>query len=656
MKKEYSNEIISLFKQMEEERYLLKHPFVGSEHLILAAIKKDEYIRNIFKKYDITYDNFKDELVKIVGTPKKNVDFNLYTPLLKRVISEALVNAKDNKEKLKTKDFIVSILEEGEGVGIRILLGMDIDIDDLYESLSDKKDKEKNSKISFGKNLSETVNMDEITVGRDNELEFVIETLLRKKKSNPLLIGDAGVGKTAIVEELARRINKKEVPLSLQKYKIISIEMSSLVSGTKYRGEFEEKLTKVIEEIESKKNIILFIDEIHTMVAAGGAEGAISAGDIFKPYLARETIKVIGATTTQEYDKYFAKDKALSRRFEIINIKEPSITETIEILNKIKKEYENHHNIKISKNNLSQIVNLTDKYITSRKNPDKSIDFLDSVCSMLTLKNDKSKTINKYLDKLVKLKEEKEKNVSENNFAKAINIHEEEILFERKIKEVNNYKNKISDKDILKVLEAKTKIPFLEDNNKIIHELKDHLKNNIDEKNNVKLCNFVKDKLENLDKVKVLKQIGENKEIKNCIIKALEKVFENKINTIKLDGSDLSLDNSISKLIGASAGYVGYNDEYIFSKLKYNPFSIIVIDNYEEVSLSIKNLIEFIKENNYVCDSKGEKISFASSFIILNSNEKTIKNVGFYKKEMSWKSSNEVIIDFEKNIEVLPNV
>ena len=359
----YSFTISKIFKFAEEEMKVLHHPYVGSEHLLLSLLKNSKDVKEIASKYNLTYDNFKKELMLVVGSSSKASSYVLYTPLLKRVINLAMEDAKERKEELNSKHLFLALLEEGEGIAIRLLYGMNINLDSMYDELNEREDKsnQKLEILNIGKNLSDVINPDDILVGRDKELNLIIETLIRKNKNNPLLVGDAGVGKTAIVEELVRRINLKEVPKSLQNKRIIMLEMGSLVAGTKYRGEFEEKLTKVIKELESNPNIILFIDEIHTMVNAGGAEGAINASDILKPYLARGKVKIIGATTTHEYNKFILKDKALNRRFELIKICEPSILETEEILNKIKPSFEKHYNIKITQKNNSDIVQLTNR-------------------------------------------------------------------------------------------------------------------------------------------------------------------------------------------------------------------------------------------------------------------------------------------------------
>ena len=330
-------EISKLFKDAETIRYDLRHPYVGSEHLLLSILKNNNEVSKELRKYNVTYSNFKKELVKIVGSASIPSQLNLYTPLLKRVIENATYDAKEENSQVTIRHLFLAMLEEGEGIALRILLLMDVDLEKIYNQF--KKNKTGEIKLDFGTLLNATVSKDETVVCREREINKVIETLLRHKKNNPLLVGKAGVGKTAIVEELARRINNKQIPEKLENAKIIMLEMGSLVSGTKYRGEFEEKLTKIIDKATEDESIILFIDEIHSMVNAGAADGAVSAADILKPYLARGNIKVIGATTINEYNKYFLKDKALTRRFEKIVIDEPSLEETKQILYNVKNNF-----------------------------------------------------------------------------------------------------------------------------------------------------------------------------------------------------------------------------------------------------------------------------------------------------------------------------
>lgn len=385
MKKE--NKILeNILNIAEEERCNLKHPYVGSEHLFLAILKSKNIISNYLKNYNLTYSLFKKELVDVVGRATIASSTNLYTPLLRKIIKRS-ETTNQSVEDIYERLFI-SMLDEGEGIAIRIMLRMDIDLDEIYLDLKEKEklnSMEESNKV--GILLNNNIDLNESVLCREKEIEKLILTLSRKKKCNPLLIGPAGVGKTAIVEELVRRIEKNNVPEYLKNTKVYMIEMGSLISGTKYRGDFEERLNKIIKEVINYKKAIIFIDEIHTMVEAGGAEGAVNASNILKPYLARGDIKCIGATTNLEYNNSILKDKALARRFDIINVLEPSNDEMILLLNSVKKEYEKYHQIKIPKGIIKKLIDLSDQYIKNISNPDKSIDLLDSSCAYAKLKN-----------------------------------------------------------------------------------------------------------------------------------------------------------------------------------------------------------------------------------------------------------------------------
>lgn len=377
-----------IIKKAEEERIKLKHPYLGSEHLFMALLNKKSELTEFLKLYNLTYKNFKKELINVVGLSTKDNPKTLYTPLLRKIIKRYELMLKSNQSDDINEALFISMLDEGEGIAIRIILKMDIDLDEIYFKLKEKrKIKEMQVSNEIGIFLNSTVDLNEKVVGREDEINKMILTLTRKKKCNPILIGPAGVGKTAIVEELARRIVLGKVPSALKDYKIFMIEMGSLLSGTKYRGEFEERLNKIIKEIINDGKTIIFIDEIHSMVDAGGAEGAINASDILKPYLARGNIKCIGATTTNEYNKSILCDEALARRFDVINIKEPTNEEMYNLLCLVKKEYEKYHDVKISKKVINKIIDLSDYYLKNIVNPDKSIDLLDSSCAYHKMNN-----------------------------------------------------------------------------------------------------------------------------------------------------------------------------------------------------------------------------------------------------------------------------
>ena len=620
-----------ILKEAETERYNLHHPYVGSEHLLLALLKNSD-LKEKLNEYHLSYKKFKEELISVVGIPKKNMEVNLYTPLLKRIISNALEDAKENNRgEVTASHLLLAMLDEGEGIAIRIMIGLDIDIDSLYDELKVKPNEILNSKLEImnvGEVLNDKASNFDKVIGRDKEIDSLIEVLLRKKKSNPLLIGPAGVGKTAIVEELARRIKEHEVPNSLENKIIIDLPMGDLVSGTKYRGEFEERLTKIIKEVIKNKNIILFIDEVHSMVNAGGAEGAINAGDILKPYLARGEIRVIGATTTREYEKFIAKDKALERRFEIIKVNEPNLEETKDIISGLKDSYEHHHNLKITNENIEDIVTLGNKYLFGRFNPDKTIDLLDSVCAYVKRKNMIIKTDKESINKLKALKKEKEEKVKNGLYDEALNICEKISKLESKEQENKTSNEEITKNDILKVIENKSNIPMFLNYEEILTKVSNILEEKIysEEKAKKQIINnlniyFKKDK-----NLKLL-LLGPSGVGKTSSVKHLSETL--KMNLIRLDMSEYNLETSVNKLIGVSHGYVGYDDDYVFNKVKYNPYSVILVDEIEKSHPSVLNLFLQIMDEGFITDAHGEKIDFSHTLIFMTSNAIKNKTVGF---------------------------
>lgn len=420
----YEEELIKVLKQSEKEAINLKHNFIGTEHFLIGALSQDNEISNILKK-EINKESFINETNKYIRKDK-SISIPTYTPLLKKIILEST-----SKNEITLRNVILNILKNSDGIAITILNNQKVNINKLINKFSNDK------ALKYGINLNEKVKSKKYIpiVGRAKELNELIESLCKKDKNNAILIGEAGVGKTAIVEALAYKINKNEVPKELQNKKIIEISMTSVISGTRYRGEFEEKMEKIINEFKENDDYILFIDEIHTMVGTGGSDGAIDASNILKPSLARNEIKCIGATTTTEYKKSFLKDKALNRRFQIINIEEPSETETLNILKNVKKYYESFHNVKINSKELNTIINIASKDNT-KKEPDRSLELLDLICTKAKI--NKSNT-NIKINELLK---EKANYIKANNFKEAKNI-------DKLIKNFKNEKIVITKKQIL---------------------------------------------------------------------------------------------------------------------------------------------------------------------------------------------------------------
>ncbi len=386
MDKCFNNSVCNILKVAEKEMLDCHHPYVGTEHLLLSLLKNNN-ISNICYKFKLTYSSFKSELLKIIGKASKKSEVILYTPLLKLVIDKAYNKAYDEHKDMDEFYLLSALLSEQDGIALRIVDNMGVDIDALTKEIN-KPSLIYELGVSLNDRASDNVYL------REKEINEIMQILLRKNKNNPILIGHAGVGKTAVVEELAKRIKSGKVPEMLKNYEIILINTSTLIAGTKYRGEFESRVNNLISEVKKCKNIILFIDEIHTIVKTGASDGSIDAANILKPYLARGEIKVIGATTTEEYNEYIKKDPALTRRFTPVIINEPNTKDMQYIMNKLKKSYEDYYHIKIDKKVLNYLIDLTNKYLPHLYNPDKSIELLDTVCAKKILDN-KDKVLTK---------------------------------------------------------------------------------------------------------------------------------------------------------------------------------------------------------------------------------------------------------------------
>ena len=381
MDKCFNKDVCMILKSAEGEMLNLRHPYVGTEHLLLALLKRDR-VKKICYKFNLTYTGFRDELVRLIGQASKKSEVILYTPLLKLVIDNAYNKSYDEHKEMDELYLLSSLFGESDGIALRVAYNMGVDTDALVKELDKPK-----ILSSIGVCLTDK-EIDKIYL-RDNELDEVMEILLRKGKNNPLLVGDPGVGKTAIAYELARRIKCGNVPDRLKGKEVYLVSTSSLVSGTKYRGEFEERVNGLINEVIRNGNIILFIDEIHTIMKTGSSEAGVDGANILKPYLARNDLKIIGATTKREYDEYLKKDGAFARRFAKVIVNEPSLKDTVTILNKLKKSYEEFYNLKINSNVIKYLVDLCDKYLPNSYNPDKSIDILDTSLSKIALEGKK---------------------------------------------------------------------------------------------------------------------------------------------------------------------------------------------------------------------------------------------------------------------------
>ena len=662
----FNEEAQKILLNAKLEMIELKHPYIGTEHLILAILKSNTNLAKKLKDYELTYDKFKEEIIKIIGVGSKKSEYYLYTPLFKKIMQNAILDSKENNNGEVTIEHLFSaFLEEGEGIAIRILIGMGIDVEDMYDEFSSsliKKHNKRNKKLlleELGTNITYKAKNNELdpVIDREKEVKRLIEVLCRRTKNNPILIGKAGVGKTAIVEELARLIIKEEVPNNIIGKKIISLDMASAVSGTKYRGEFEERMKKILKELEDNEDIILFIDEIHTLVGAGGAEGAIDASNILKPALARGKIRCIGATTYDEYKKFIEKDSALERRFQKIVIEEPTVEQTKNILLKIKPIYERYHHVKIDNKIIDKIITLSEKYIYDRNRPDKCIDILDEVCSKVNIKEDKNtKNIKELKNTLNKINKEKNSLIIENNIDKAYFYRKEETNIINKLNELQlnyKYKNKeVTEEDIANVINIKTKIPIyeiLEDSQKTISLIEENLKQEIIGQDNAinKLVKITKKiKLGYKDnKCNSIMFVGPSGVGKTMLTKIFATNMVGLDNYIRLDMSEYSDSTSVNKIVGSSPGYIGYDDnKNILEEIRNKPNAIILLDEIEKAHPLVINLLYQILDYGKIKDSKGNIIRFDNNIIIMTS------NIGYEKNKVGFtETNNDNIISNLKN-------
>ena len=639
---QFTEEARKILVNAKKEMMELKHPYVGSEHLLLAILKSKNNVSNKLKNYNLDYDKFKNKVIEILGVGSKQSEWFLYTPLLKRIMENSMLDCKEKSSEVSVESLFSNILEEGEGVAIRILLSLNVDLDKLYNEFSYKIYKPKKKKLlleELGTDLTNNIDNDPV-VGRDEEIKRIIEILSRKNKNNPLLIGEAGVGKTAIVEELSRMISLGDVPNNLKTKRIISLDMATLVAGTKYRGEFEERVRKILKEVEEDDNIILFIDEIHTLVGAGGAEGAIDASNIFKPALARNKLRCIGATTILEYKKFIENDKALERRFQKVNIDAPNKETVKQILFKLKPIYEKYHNVILPESIIDNIINLSDKYIFDHNQPDKSIDVLDDVCAKVSLKESnelkKYKKLNKQLQSIIKSKNDA---VNSDDFKKASNLKEKEFTLMDQINNLElklHHKNEVTLEDVASVINSKTKIPvyeILSEND--INKINEELKNIIGQDKAIKEVSRIAKKIKlgyKDNKCYSFLFAGPSGVGKTELAKIFGKSLVGE-NVIRLDMSEFSEPHSVSKFVGAPPGYVGYSDnKTILEEIRNKPFSVLILDEIERANQTIINLLFQILDNGKIKDSKGVDVYFNNVIIIMTSNIGFDEiNVGFNK-------------------------
>lgn len=647
----------------------LGHIYIGTEHLLYGLVyEKNGVASKVLESQNVDADELLDKIKEMIGV---NINQNAvlgYTPKLKKILENSYIEAKKlDSNYISTEHMLVGLLDEDDSIAKRLLIELNINLNKIYDDIarilnefendykiggndnynSNKQsgninDKSKHGLSEFGINLNQKVSKGLIdpVIGREEETNMLIEVLLRKTKNNPCLVGEPGVGKTAIVEGLAQKIVQGKVPSMLKDKIIYVLDISLIIAGAKYRGDFEERIKRCISEARDNKNIILFIDEIHTIVGAGSAEGAIDAANILKPVLARGEIQLVGATTIKEYRKYIEKDKALERRFEKVIVEEPDEKETINILKGIRDKFEAHHYLKITDEAIKEAVILSEKYMQDRFLPDKAIDLIDEACSMINLENlNKPEHLSEIEENLEKVKIEKKEAINIEEYIKAAKIKEGENKLlevldeeeskwnEKRIKEVLEVKKE----HIEKVISRKLKIPInkLNQNEKTkLINLENSLNKEIIGQEEVikSVVNMIKRKMVKIENkqrpIASFLFLGTSGIGKTELAKVLGKyLFDFKDSVIRLDMSEYMEKVDVSKLLGAAPGYVGYEEgSILIEKVRKRPYSIVLFDEIEKAHPDIMNCLLQILEEGELTDNQGRKAYFKNTIIILTSN------------------------------------
>ncbi len=661
----------------------LGHTYIGSEHILLSLAKDNNSAASIvLLKNGINYDKILKTVKEYSGYGSKSILTPKHmTPRCKKIVENSYrLSIKYGATKIGTEHILLSILDEKECIATKILIFSGLDIttvsDDVltvvktaekhFESRKNKKDSNETSTLAlYGRNLTESArcgNLDPV-IGRERETERLIRILCRKNKNNPCLIGEAGVGKTAIVEGLAMRIASGNVPVQIKGKNIISVDLTSMVAGAKYRGDFEERIKNLLNESAKNKSVILFIDEIHTIVGAGSAEGAIDAANILKPQLSRAEIQIIGATTFSEYHKYIEKDAALERRFQALTVNEPTHAQTVDILKGLKNKYEDHHSIRISDDAIEAAVSLSERYIQDRFFPDKAIDIIDEACAKRNVKKfEDDDIVSNYKEKMKQIENDKINAVKNQDYALAMKLRDMEIEFDSELYDLeldSKRKNDaISVRDIEEIINEMTGIPITGmyehlSKDKLVQKFKQKIFGQDDAVEALASAVMRSETgITNPDRPKgVFLFIGSSGVGKTELAKILsEELFFTKKALIRYDMSEFSEKNSVTMLIGSPPGYVGYEEGgALTEKIRRQPYSVLLFDEIEKAHKDVLNLFLQIMDDGMLRDSCGRTVSFKNTYIIMTSNalgnNLADKNVGFLNGFDSVKL-NERLYDF----------
>lgn len=659
-----AQEVIAKSQQAAIE---LGHNYVGTEHILMGLIDvTDGVAAKALENQDVTRDAIIEKIDELVGTHNSDgIEPEGFTPRSKRVIDLSLQEAlKMGTGYVGTEHILLALLNEIDSVAVRVLYLLDVKGERIYEEImmmlgegdksssvsagmspnaSSSSSKTKTPTLDkFGRDFTKMAgeNKFDPIIGREKEIERVIQILSRRTKNNPCLVGDPGVGKTAIAEGLAQKIAEGNIPKTLQDKRVVSLDLSSIVAGSKYRGEFEERIKKVLDEVKASGNVILFIDEIHTIIGAGGAEGAIDASNILKPSLARGEIQLIGATTMEEYRKYIEKDAALERRFQPVKVEEPNEEEAILMLKGLKDKYEAHHGVKISDKAIEAAVKMSSRFITDRFLPDKAIDLIDEAASKIRLKTYTAPPNVKELeDKLASLEKEKEEAIKTEEFEKAGKVKKiqseinEQLLKAKKEWESKNISTEqvVTEEEIADILSRWTGIPaqsIKQEESERLMNLENILHKRVIGQNEAVSAVAkairrgrvgLKDPKRPIGSFLFLGPTGVGKtELSKALAEAL---FGDENAMIRIDMSEYMEKHTVSKLIGSPPGYVGYDDGgQLSEKVRRRPYSVILFDEIEKASPDVFNILLQVLDDGHITDSQGRKVDFKNTVIIMTSN------------------------------------
>lgn len=642
-----NNKLNRLTGQARRESYSLSHDYIGVEHLLLALMKTGSLATKALEEAGANYELLRSIVINNIGKGSAVRPAKEYSNKVRQIFDRARLFAQKRKKvSASEEDVLLAILNDDDSFTnlMFMLSGLDKKIirDNLIRLQNEEKSSNTSNNLSenlkkFAKNLNEMAEAGKIdpVIGREDEVERVIQILLRRTKNNPILIGDPGVGKTAIIEGLAQRIVEGKVPFVMKEKTIVSLDLASMIAGTKYRGDFEDRLKKLFGELEQREDVVLFIDEFHMVLGAGASEGSMDAANILKPILAKGDIQIIGATTIDEYRKHVEKDQALTRRMQPVHVEEPNKDDTIKIIEGLKDKYEDHHKVEITDEAIKAAVDLSQRYIQDRFLPDKAIDVIDEACSKERIKNYKENknqvSKKEILDKLI---EEKNMAINEQNFEKAASLRDQINETREKLeKEKNEDKKdlKISFDEVAKIVSSWSKVPITkltEDEKQKYMDLDIDLKKEVigQDKAIDKISHAIKRARVGLkDSKKPIGSfifVGPTGVGKTYLAKSLAKnLFGDMDNLIRMDMSEYMEKFAVSRLVGSPPGYVGYEEGgQLTEAVRKNPYSVILFDEIEKAHPDIFNLLLQILDDGRLTDGQGRTVDFKNTIIIMTSN------------------------------------